>query len=239
MKQTFSGRMGGRNARKAKRAAALPENMMPVKPGEKGGRFKPLDEKDIKRIDDTVLTVLETIGLANAIPSCIEACTAIGCKVSPEGRLLFPSKVVHESLEKAERDITLYAASPKHDLKLSGKNVYFGTAGAAVNILDPINRKFRESTAPDLYDIARVCDTLEHIHFFQRSIVCRDIEKIREMDITTCYASLAGTKKHVGTSFAFAEHVTEALQMLHLIAGSEDAWSKRPLTVFFHFKILY
>ncbi len=228
MEKTVSGRLGGRNARKAKRAAALPENMMPVKPGEKGGRFNPLDENDMKRIDDTVLKVLETIGLANAIPSCIEACTAIGCKVSPEGRLLFPSKVVHESLEKAERDITLYAASPKHDLKLSGKNVYFGTAGAAVNMLDPINRKYRESTAPDLYDIARVCDTLEHIHFFQRSIVCRDIEKIREMDITTCYASLAGTKKHVGTSFAFAEHVTEALQMLHLIAGSEDAWSKRP-----------
>ena len=78
MEQTVRGRMGGRNARKAKRAAALPENMKPVKPGEKGGRFKPLDEKDMKRIHDTVLKVLETIGLADAIPSCIEACTAIG-----------------------------------------------------------------------------------------------------------------------------------------------------------------
>ena len=28
-------RMGGRNARKAKRAADLPENMKPVKPGQK------------------------------------------------------------------------------------------------------------------------------------------------------------------------------------------------------------
>ena len=138
MEQTVSGRMGGRNARKAKRAAALPENMKPVKPGEKGGRFKPLDEKDMKRINDTVLKVLETIGLANAIPSCIEACTAVGCKVSPEGRLLFPSKVVHECLEKAGRDITLYGVSPKHDMHLSGANVYFGTAGAAVNMLDPI-----------------------------------------------------------------------------------------------------
>ena len=228
MEKTVSGRLGGRNARKAKRAAALPEDMMPVKAGEKGGRFNPLDGNDMQRINDTVLNVLETIGLANAIPSCIEACTAIGCKVSSEGRLLFPSKVVNESLEKAQRDVTLYGTSPKHDLQLSAKNVYFGTAGAAVNMLDPINRKYRESTAPDLYDIARVCDTLEHIHFFQRSIVCRDIEKIREMDLTTCYASLAGTKKHVGTSFAFAEHVTEALGMLHLIAGSEDAWHKRP-----------
>ena len=108
MQNSVSGRLGGRKARKAKRAAALPENMMPVKPGEKGGRFKPLNENDIKRINYTAFEVLETIGLANAIPSCIEYCTAIGCKVSSEGRLLFPSKVVSESLEKAQRGITLY-----------------------------------------------------------------------------------------------------------------------------------
>ena len=29
-------RMGGRNARKAKRAAALPDNMKPVHPGQEG-----------------------------------------------------------------------------------------------------------------------------------------------------------------------------------------------------------
>ncbi len=222
MEQTVSGRMGGRNARKAKRAAALPENMKPVHPGEQGGRFKPLDEKDLPRIHETALKALETIGLANAIPSCIEACTSIGCTISPEGRLLIPPSVVNECLEKAGRDITLYGSSPEHDIHLSGEKVYFGTAGAAVHMLNPISREYRESTAADLFDIARVCDTLEHIHFFQRSIVCRDLEDIREMDITTCYASIAGTKKHVGTSFSFADNVNETLRMLHLIAGSED-----------------
>ena len=33
-------RMGGRNARKAKRASALPENMKPVRPGLEGGLYK-------------------------------------------------------------------------------------------------------------------------------------------------------------------------------------------------------
>ena len=222
-------RMGGRNARKAKRAAALPDNMKPVHPGQEGGNFKPLKEEDLPKIHEAVLQVLETIGMDKAIPSCIEACTAIGCTVSSEGRLLFPRSVVKDGLAKAGRDITLFGASPEHDLLLSGKKVHFGTAGAAVHILDPISRKYRESTSHDLYDIARVCDTLEHIHFFQRSIVCRDLEDVREMDITTCYASVAGTKKHVGTSFSFPENVDEALQMLHLIAGSEKAWRERPL----------
>jgi trimethylamine--corrinoid protein Co-methyltransferase len=182
-------RMGGRNARKAKRAAALPENMKPVRPGQEGGLFKPLKAEDLPKINEAVLEVLETIGMDKAIPSCIEACTKKGCTVSTDGRLLIPRSVVKESLAKAGRDITLYGASPEHDLQLSGKKVHFGTAGAAVHMLDPINRKYRESTTADLFDIARVCDSLEHIHFFQRSIVCRDLEDVREMDFNTCYAS--------------------------------------------------
>ncbi|HIO60234.1 MAG TPA: methyltransferase, partial [Deltaproteobacteria bacterium] len=135
--------MGGRNARKAKRAAALPDNMKPVHPGQEGGNFKPLKEEDLPKIHEAVLQVLETIGMDKAIPSCIEACTAIGCTVSSEGRLLFPRSVVKDGLAKAGRDITLFGASPEHDLLLSGKKVHFGTAGAAVHILDPISRKYR------------------------------------------------------------------------------------------------
>ena len=203
MSQNRGSRMGGRNARKAKRASALPENMKPVRPGLEGGLYKPLNESDLPRIHEAVLQVLETIGLGQAIPSCIEACIAVGCTVAENGRLLFPRQVVEDSLKKAGRNITLYGAIPKHDIQLSGKRVYFGTAGAAVHIVDPISREYRESTVADLYDIARLCDTFEHIHFFQRSMVCRDLEDIREMDFNPCYASISGTQKHVVTSFSF------------------------------------
>ena len=221
-------RMGGRTARKAKRSAALPDSMKPVKPGHYGGCFKPLKENDLPKIHESVLQVLENIGMEKAIPSCIEACTEVGCKLSNEGRLLFPRKVVKETLEKATREITLYGQSPEHDIHLSKQKVFFGTAGAAVHILDPINRKYRESTSVDLFDIARICDTLDHIHFFQRSIVLRDLDDVREMDFNTCYASISGTKKHVGTSFSFPENVEEALRMFHIIAGSEEKWRERP-----------
>ncbi|HIN00762.1 MAG TPA: methyltransferase, partial [Deltaproteobacteria bacterium] len=55
--------MGGRNARKAKRAAALPDNMKPVRPGQEGGLFKPLKEKDLPSIHEAILQTLETIGM--------------------------------------------------------------------------------------------------------------------------------------------------------------------------------
>ncbi len=228
MSNNANGRMGGRNARKAKRSSALPENLKPVWPGINGGKFLPLKESDLSRINEAVLQVLETIGLGQATDSCIEYCKTAGCTVNEQGRLLFPRKVVEASLKKAARNIKLHGMTPEYDMQLSGNKVHFGTAGAAVHVVDPIKREYRESTTADLYDIARLCDTLEHIHFFQRPLVCRDLENSRELDITTCYASIAGTKKHVGTSFVQSEHVNDTLKMLHLIAGSEEAWLKRP-----------
>jgi len=48
------------------------------------------------------------------------------------------------------------------------------------------------------------------------------------MDFNTCYVSIAGTSKHVGTSFVDPAHVHQAVDMLELIAGGEHAWRERP-----------
>ena len=180
-----SRRMGGRAARHKLRAAPLREEEKAVRPGMIGGRFRPLDESGVQRIHTAALDVLEHIGLSEAIPTCIEAVTAAGGQLSPEGRLLFPRALVEDAVANAARDIVLHGQDPRHDLELSGNKVYFGTAGAAVHIVDPHTREYRESTLADLYDIARLVDTLEHIHFFQRSIVCRDLEDPRETSTST------------------------------------------------------
>jgi trimethylamine--corrinoid protein Co-methyltransferase len=97
-----------------------------------------------------------------------------------------------------------------------------------VHIVDVETRVYRESTLADLYDIARLVDALDNIHFFQRSIIARDMVEPRDLDLNTCYAAMAGTTKHIGTSFMLPEHLDEALAMLHLVAGGEDRWRARP-----------
>ena len=97
-----------------------------------------------------------------------------------------------------------------------------------MHIVDTVKREYRESTAHDLYDAARIVDQMEHIHFFQRSMVLRDIEDPAQMDFNTCYAAIAGTAKHVGTSFVEPAHAHQAIDMLEMIAGGEAAWRERP-----------
>ncbi|NMD24791.1 MAG: methyltransferase, partial [Actinobacteria bacterium] len=69
---------------------------------------------------------------------------------------------------------------------------------------------------------------MEHIHFYQRSVVPRDLPDPMEMDVNTCYLSVAGTTKHVGTSWVHPDHLEASLKMLHHIAGGEDKWRERP-----------
>ena len=220
-------RMGGREARKALRAAPQPADERAVRPGMSGGRFKALSDVDVVRVHDAALNVLEDIGLSQAIPTCVEAVTARG-GIYRDGRLHFPRALVEDTLAIAARDITLCGQDPRHDMHLSGSQLYFGTAGAAVHMVDVDTREYRESTLKDLYDAARVVDACEHIHFFQRCMVPRDVPDPYEMDFNTCYAAISGTTKHVGSSWVQPEHLTSTFEMLHEVAGGEAAWRARP-----------
>jgi trimethylamine--corrinoid protein Co-methyltransferase len=179
-------------------------------------------------VHEAALDVLENIGIADAIPSCLDLLLPKGCRLSDEGRLLFPRTLIEDTLAMAGRNFTLYGQDPKHDMEPWGKRVYFGTAGAAVYVVDPDTGEYRESTTQDCYDIARLVDTMEHIHFYQRSVVPRDLPDPAEMDINTCYLSVSGTTKHVGTSWVHPDHLYASLKMLHDIAGGEDKWRARP-----------
>lgn len=221
-------RAGGREARRAMRAAPLADDVRPIRPGMEGGRYKPLDQNDLERIHEAVLTVLETVGFANAIPSCSEALARAGAILSEDGRIRFPRNLVLDTIKRAARNFTLHGQDPKHDMVIQGKRVHYGTAGAAVHLVDVEKRQYRESLVQDIYDAARLVDGLDNIHFFQRPMVPRDIPDPLEMDFNTLYACVMGTSKHVGTSFTVRENVKPALEMLYAIAGGEDNFRARP-----------
>ena len=228
MTDTQNRRAGGRAARKAARAAPLSDAMRPVRPGMQGGTYKPLTQLDMERINEAALTALEEIGLADAPQSGIDIMVGAGAILGDDGRLRYPRALIEDMLAKANREITLNARNPKHDLHLGDKKVHYGTAGAAVHMVDVQTRSYRESTVRDLHNAARIVEHLDNIHFVQRPMVCRDIFDNREMDLNTIYACATGTEKHIGTSFTEPDFVDDALEMLHMIAGGEDKWRERP-----------
>ncbi|MGI9357318.1 MAG: trimethylamine methyltransferase family protein [Rhizobiaceae bacterium] len=222
------GRSGGRAARRAKRAAPLTEDIRPVRAGHEGGAYKPLSDADVEKVHEAILEVLETIGLSQGTPTLIEACERAGGIYGDDGRLRFPRKVVMDTVASANRSFALHGRDPKHDIHPQGSKVHFGTAGAAVHIVDVEKNEYRESYLCDIYDAARIVEGLDNIHFFQRPMVARDIVDPLELDLNTLYACLSGTNKHIGTSFTLAEYVPDALEMMYKVAGGEEAFRVRP-----------
>ncbi len=228
MTQTLNRRSGGRSARRIARSNPLADTMRPVRPGMSGGTYSPLSDAAMQRIHEAVLDALEHIGLADAPPSGIAYMTKAGAILGDDGRLRFPRALIEDTIARARRDVTLFGRDPRHDMDLSGNRVHYGTAGAAVHVVDVEGRAYRESTVQDLFDAARIADQLDNIHFLQRPMVCRDIVDNREMDLNTVYACCSGTTKHVGTSFTEPSFVEDAIKMLHIMAGGEDKWRERP-----------
>jgi len=221
-------RAGGRASRTAARAAKLPEALRPVHPGLEGGQYRPLSEGDVQRIHHSALRALEEIGLADAPASGIAVMTEAGAQLGKDGRLRFPPALVEDMLARAAKQITLASRDGAHDLLLAGNRVHYGTAGAAVNLVEPDGRSYRHSTLQDLHDAARITQHLDNLHFLQRPMVARDITDNLEMDLNTIYACSAGTTKHIGTSFSDPSHIPDCLELLYMIAGGEAAFRARP-----------
>ncbi len=222
-------RAGGREARRSRRMAPLEAHLRPVWPGMRSPGTGPLDEPAKQLIHKTILRVLDEVGFGEVPSFTVETLTGCGAEFHSEnGRLTFPPSLVEDMIASASKEFSWAARDSRHDLRLGGERLYFGTGGAAVHAVDIESRNYRESTLRDLYDAARVADLCDNIHFFQRTMVARDMPTPLELDLNTAYVCLSGTSKHVGMSFNDADTYGACLDLFHLVAGGEKAWRNRP-----------
>ncbi len=226
-------RSGGRAARKALREAPLEDDARAVWPGMPGGRFAPLTDQQCDQVVEAALTLLEQVGMGQATPEFTEIVTAAGGTIDTRlgddlARLLFPREMVLAAVESAAKVVRLHHFASDEHLEIGGNKVHFATAGAAVLMLDHDTKRFRHSTVQDVYDTARLGDTLDNIHLFLRTVVARDMESSRDVDVNTAYATMLGTSKPQGTSFFEPEHVHEVVAMYDTALGGEGEFRLRP-----------
>ena len=190
--------------------------------------FKPLKEQEVEKIHLAALKLLEQVGIANPTPRVLESALSNGCYLNDKGRLIFPPALIEDMLGCASKQFTVHGRDPEFDFEARNGKINFCTGGAAVTMLDIDQREYRPSTLEDLYNLARLCDTLENIQWFTRPVVATEIEDLFELDVNTIYACAAGTKKHIATSITKGEHLYKILPMLDMLAGGEGGFAKRP-----------
>ncbi len=216
---------GGRKARKQQRLS--PNKVQGVWPGVVGGRYRPLDNQETRAMDESVMALLETLGLSNPTPEMVHQVTGNGGLMHTD-RLLFPRDLVRSMIETVRKPLVLYGRNDALPLTIDGNRVHTGTGGGAPLIADAKTREFRPATSLDLYESACVVDKLEHIHLFSRPLVCTDAEDTLSLDINTLYACLSGTRKHVCMSVSDPVNMKHIAACCYQVAGSEQAFRQHP-----------
>lgn len=198
--------------------------------GLQGGQYRPLSPEQIVTIHEASLKILEVTGITyeQGLDDTIQMLEKNGATIDRERKIIqFSEKMITEQVAKAPEKVILCGQDPKNDLDLTENRVHLGTGGAAIKILDPETGDVRATTLKDLYDVSRLVDQLENIHFLVRPCIPTDIDET-DYDINMFYTCLKACSKHVMSGVNNEQGLNDVIEMASLIAGSFEKLQKRP-----------
>ncbi len=221
-------RHGGREARRSKRQT--PEIVRSPQ-GPLAGAFKPLSEREVARILARAFEVLERIGMGviGELPPAVKQMLENGAELSEAGRILIPRAMVEDALALVPSAWVLHGLDPDRSIEIAPGRPHFGTAGGAVTMLDTETGRYRETRLQDVYDMARVVDTLPNIHWCYRTPIARDMETPELLDINTAYALLRGTAMPLGITLSSPANVRAVAQLFDMALGGEGRFRQTPI----------
>jgi trimethylamine--corrinoid protein Co-methyltransferase len=196
-----------------------------------GGSIRLLSDRDVRDVDAAARSILAKTGVRAEDERLVEILVGAGGRADTDGRVTFPPHVVDDALESAPSRVLLHGRSGYPPLDLGGRRVYLGTGGAAIRILDLDDGRAREPRLSDLADIAWLVEQLEHVHFFLRPVVARDVPPAA-LDLCKFYTCLVNTRKHVMGSAGTPEAAKDVIDLAAIVAGGEEALTASPIVSF-------
>jgi trimethylamine--corrinoid protein Co-methyltransferase len=198
--------------------------------GLSGGFYAPLSPHEIETIHDAALTILKKTGITyeSGLDATLEMLAGEGATLDRDrARVTFPRNLVIEQVAKAPEQVILYSRDKNNDLDLTQHRVYLGTGGAAIKILDLENGAARPTSLNDLYQLGRLVDALDNIHFFVRPCIATDIPEAA-YDVNSFYACLKATAKHVMAGVKDTNGFFNVLDLASMVAGGLPALKEKP-----------
>lgn len=198
--------------------------------GLSGGLYRPLSEEQVKTIHEASLRILEKTGFTfeSGVEDILDMLKKAGATIDRNNaRIYFSGDLVMEQASKAPEQVVLCSRDGRNDLDLTEHRVHLGTGGAAIRVLDLETGEARPSTLKDLYQLGRLVDQLDNIHFFLRPCIPTDIPPTA-YDVNVFYACLKATGKHVMAGVNDVEGFHNVLDLTSLVAGGMEKLREKP-----------
>ncbi len=191
-------------------------------------RYKPLSDDDLRQIHDASMEVLSEVGFEVHEPEAFELFKQLDVEVDSDRRIIrISEQTIREVLAEVPRELTLYGRAEGRDLHLGTGNVYCGTGGTALNVLDYQDGQRRPANLQDLVDVIRITDEMDNVHFMLLPTYPNELA-VEAVDVNRFMAGLAYTTKHVMGGVYTSQGIRDVIAMAERVAGSPEALRERP-----------
>jgi trimethylamine--corrinoid protein Co-methyltransferase len=194
--------------------------------------FKILNEETVSRVVEEALGLLEKPGVQVPSGKVMSLLFEGGAREAEgEKTVSIPPELVQASLKSAPSRFSLYDADGVECVRYGSGEVHFDPGSAAVRLLDPDGRGYREPKVPDLVKLASLVSQLDEMDAQSTALVPGEMP--REIaDRYRLYIALKYCRKPVGTGAFVPEGVPPMKRLLEVCAGGEDELRKKPRAVF-------
>ncbi|MCK8827274.1 trimethylamine methyltransferase family protein [Natroniella acetigena] len=197
-----------------------------------GGLLNFFNQDQLEQVHQKTLDILREVGVKVENKEALNLFDEKGADVDFNEKLVkLPNALVEDAIDLAPSTVVLYGREEEHNLELGGKNVYLGTGGTAVNVLDLETGEKRKTTTKDVADIAKVVQKLDNIDFFVIPVFPDDAGK-EKADEARFFSSLKNTTKHIMGGVYTAEGQKKVIDAAVGIAGSEQELKEKPFISF-------
>jgi len=190
--------------------------------------YLPLSQDDIDKIHDSSMRVLEEVGFEVQGENALRLFKKTGAAVDTDQRIVrLKESQVLDLIAEAPAQVRLCGRDPDHDIVLGAGNVFFGTGGTALHVLDSTSGEKRPADLKDLIDIARIVQVLDHVHVFLLPTYPNDIP-VREVDVNRFCAGFCYVSKHIMGGIYTMKGMKNVIRMAEYVAGGPEALRERP-----------
>jgi trimethylamine--corrinoid protein Co-methyltransferase len=193
--------------------------------------FEFFSQDQLELIHKKSLEILSQNGVKVKNEKALRIFRENGCPVNEETKqVTIPEEIVKKALAAASETFTFYGRDPQYDITLPGDGPVFGLSGEAPHIVDLETGKVVPAAKEDLVNLAHLHQECSGYDIATIALVVNDPAGIIRTEL---YPTIMHCAKPIRFGPNVVENAKEALKMCSMIAGSEEAFLKRPFITFF------
>ena len=186
-----------------------------------------LSKEDKDKINQAALQILAEIGMVILHDEALAILEDAGCDVEKDNLVKIPESLIHQSIESAPDNISVYDRLGNPAMELGGHRSYFGTGSDLIYTLDSEKNERTQCLLEDVGRAAKVADALPNIDFVMSFAHPQDITPQRAY-LLSFQAMAANSIKPIVCTAECRDDLSQMWQISQTLRGNEDELRSKP-----------